>query len=165
MPVAPIMRWLSIAAFIQPVSGLFGLVLLAQGLAKRHLFSGLTSGIVLSLVFIISVNFGVEVLAMSYAATGYILFVPIFLYVSRNTGINLKDFFFSVWRAAVSTLCTVLLVYCINFSSLIEFPLLRLLIVFIQFGLFYFTLLILLPGGRIHLLGLRDRFKQAIFKN
>ena len=165
LPVAPIMRWLSVAAFLQPVSGLFGLVLLAQGLAKRHLYSGLISAIVLSFVFISSVNFGVETLAMIYAATGYVLFVPIFLFVSRNTGINLKDFFLSVWRAALSTLCAVLLLYFINFSRLIEFQILKLLIDFIQFGLFYFTLLILLPGGRLHLLGLRDRFKQAIIKN
>ena len=165
MPVAPIMKWLAVAAFLQPVAGLYVMVLIAQGLAKRHLHSGLISGIFLSIVFIITVNYGVETLAMAYAATGYILFVPIFLYVSRNTGISLKDFFLGIWRAALSTVGAVFVVYLFDFYNTMESQFLRLTLEFIQFSFFYFVFLLIIPGGKSHLLSLKNRLKQALSKN
>lgn len=109
--VAPIASWLAVAAFLQPVAGLFGAVLMAKGLANRHFRCGLASSVFLTLIFAFSVRHGVEALAIGYALSGYILFLPVFLYASKGTGIHLSDFFAGVWRPALASIASAALVY------------------------------------------------------
>ncbi|WP_370390809.1 lipopolysaccharide biosynthesis protein [uncultured Winogradskyella sp.] len=164
LPVAPIMQWLAVAAFLQPVAGLFGVVLLALGLAKRHMHCGLISGIVLSLVFLISVNYGVEVLAMAYAISGYVLFIPIFLYASKNTGINLSDFYKGVWRAALASIISVIILSFIDFADYFDNIYLSVFIKAFEFIITYLAFILILPGGKTLLLMIVNRIRQSLLK-
>ncbi|WP_417860046.1 lipopolysaccharide biosynthesis protein [Winogradskyella sediminis] len=164
LPVVPIMQILAVAAFLQPVSGLFGVVLLAKGLAKRHLHCGLISAVVISITFLVSVNYGVKVLTMAYALTGYILFVPIFLYASKGTGITLIDFVHGVWRSAISAIIAALVIYYIDLSKLTNSSLLNLSIIGLLFGIVYLLIVLWLPGGKMQLISLKNRLKEAVKK-
>ncbi|NRD23240.1 lipopolysaccharide biosynthesis protein [Winogradskyella litoriviva] len=162
LPVVPIMKYLAIAAFLQPVSGLFGVVLLALGHAKRHLYCGFISAIAISITFLVSVNYGVEVLAISYAITGYILFVPIFLYASNGTGITLLDFMTGVWRSAVGSISAAVMIVYIDFSTFFQSSFINLVIITLEFTVFYIVCIFILPGGKTQLIELLNRLKQAV---
>lgn len=164
LPVVPIMKWLAVAAFLQPVSGLFGVVLLALGHAKRHLQCGLISAVVISITFLISVQYGVVALTVAYAAAGYALFVPIFLYASKGTGINLMDFLKGVWRAAVASIVATILLHVIDLSMISESGFVDLILVGLEFALFYMACIMILPGGKAQLLKLFNRLKHAVTK-
>lgn len=164
MPVVPIMEWLAVAAFLQPVSGLFGSVLMALGLTKRHLYSGLISAVVISTVFLISVHQGVETMIIAYVLVNYLLFIPIFLYVSKDTGIKLKDFLEGVWRAAVASIVAAVFILIVDFSMLTESSFLDFMLIAVEYALFYALCILLLPGGKPQLLKLFNRIKHAISK-
>lgn len=164
LPVVPIMKWLAVAAFLQPVAGLFGIVLLALGHAKRHLHCGLISAVVVSITFLISVQYGVVALAIAYAISGYALFVPIFLYAAKGTGIKLIDFVKGVWRAAVASIVATILLQVIDLSMISESSFIDLIVVGLEFLLFYVICIVLLPGGKEQLLKLFNRLKHALSK-
>lgn len=164
LPVVSIMEWLSVAVFLQPVAGMFGIVLLALGMAKKHLHSGLISAVVTSIVFLVSVKYGVKALTMAYAISGYVLFVPIFLYVSKDTGIRLRDFFEGIWRAAVASVVAVIILRIYDFSTIFDSSFIDLIIVGMEFSLIYVASIMLLPGGKAQLLKLYHQLRQAISK-
>ncbi|OBX25519.1 O-antigen/teichoic acid export membrane protein [Gelidibacter algens] len=163
-PVVPIMKWLAVAAFLQPVAGLFGIVLLALGHAKRHLHCGLISAVVVSITFLISVQYGVVTLAIAYAISGYVLFVPIFLYAAKGSGITLVDFIKGVWRAALAAIVATILLQVLDVSMISESSFIDLILVGLEFVLFYIGCIIILPGGKAQLLKLFNRLKHAVSK-
>lgn len=162
LAAATYVRWLAVAAFLQPVAGLFGAVLMALGLANRHFRCGLTSSIILSIVFLVSIHWGVETLAISYAVCGYFLFVPIFLYASKGTGIYLSDFFLGCWRPGVASLITVGVSLFFD-SRLPETHIfVQLVILGFGFAFSYLGLIAVLPGGYREMKLLVKRVVDAI---
>jgi PST family polysaccharide transporter len=101
---AEIAKWLAVSSFLQPVAGLFGVVLMAKGLAKRHLRCGAVAALVVTIAFVLGVTHGPVAMSKYYAAAQYLIFVPIFIYASRDTGIRIGDFFRGVYRQAIGAL-------------------------------------------------------------
>lgn len=162
LKAASVTRWLSLSSFLQPVAGVFGIVLMASGLAHRHFRCGLISSIVISLTFLISVRFGVETLALAYALSGYILFIPIFLYASKGTGIHIIDFLRGTWKPALTSFmagCSLFFLRSFFYSENVWLLLFQGMILF---SLSYISILMLLPHGREELMELLSRVLKAL---
>lgn len=160
--VAPIASWLAVAAFLQPVAGLFGAVLMAKGLANRHFRCGVAGSLFIVIVFASTVRHGVEVLVIGYAFSGYLLFLPVFLYASKGTGIHLSDFLSSVWRPALASIVSAFLLYFLR-HSLPPLPSwAELCLLAIVHGLVTIGLVVLLPGGWRMLCELHRHLRSAL---
>ena len=159
-----IAKWLALASFLQPVAGVFGMVLMALGLANRHLRCGLVSAILLSLTFLLSVRYGVETLAICYALSGYVLFVPIFLYASKGTGICLRDFIRGVWRPALASVIAAAILYWVKPALVQTLVLMSLILNLGLFGLTYVAVFAALPGGAHDIRKLYLRLVEGIRK-
>jgi len=164
LPAANIAKWLACASFLQPVAGVFGMVLMALGLANRHLRCGLISAILLSLTFLLSVRYGVETLAICYAISGYVLFVPIFLYAAKGTGIRLRHFIRGVWRPALASVFAAQSLFLVKSAIIQPHVLMSLILNLSLFGLVYLMLFVALPGGARDLRGLSLRLMDGIRK-
>ena len=162
LPAAGIARWLAFASFLQPVAGVFGSVLTALGLANRHLRCGLASALAVSTTFAISVRGGLETLALAYAIANYALFLPIFLYASRGTGITLGDFFGSVWRPALAAVVAGLAIAPLRAALPAASPILLLGATTVAYGIIYLGLFAILPGGMGDLRMLIVRVRGAL---
>jgi PST family polysaccharide transporter len=159
--VAPLASWLAVAGFLQPVAGLFGAVLTARGLANRHFRCGLASALVLTFVFAITVSYGVNVLAMGYALSGYLLFIPIFLYASKDTGIHIYDFLRGIWRPAFSSIVSAFVLYVtIQFMRPLA-PWIELMVLGVLHALVVVIFLLILPGGKKAIRELFHHLKSA----
>lgn len=162
LPAAGIARWLAFASFLQPVAGVFGSVLIALGLANRHLKCGLAAAIVTSTTFAISVRGGAESLSLAYAIANYVLFLPTFLYACRGTGIGLGDFFVSVWRPAFAAVAAGLAVLPLRVPLTGASPVLLLGVSAAAYGALYLALFAVLPGGMADLKRLLSRVRGAL---
>lgn len=162
LPAAGIARWLAFASFLQPVAGVFGSVLIALGLANRHLRCGLAAAIVISITFVVSVRGGLETLSLAYALANYALFIPTFVYASRGTGIGLGDFFGSVWRPALAATVAGLAVLPLRSAFPPVFPILLLVVLATAYGIAYLLLFAIIPGGMRDLRMLVARVRGAL---
>lgn len=147
MAAAEIARWLAVSSFLQPVAGLFGVVLMSKGLANRHMRCGLVSAIAMSLSFVVGVFQGPVVMAIYYAVVQYILFVPIFLYASRGTGIHLRDFFANVHRQAAGAVFAGVATHLLRSFAQLPLGLPGFLASLGCFTAVYATFSCLVPGG------------------
>lgn len=160
--IAPWASWLAVASFLQPVAGLFGAVLTAKGLANRHLRCGLVSSFVVALTFVATVPHGIDSLVKAYALSGYVLFLPVFLYASRGTGIVLSDFMAAVWRPAACSILAAAFIFFLR-PALPPMPAwLELGSLAAAFAALYGGLLLLVPGGRAMLHGLWNHLHGAL---
>jgi O-antigen/teichoic acid export membrane protein len=92
----PLFRVLSIAAFIQPVTGTLGVVLITAGLTRRHLFLGILNAGAMVTSFIVGLKWGTIGVASSYAAMNYLVLLPFLYFSFRGTYVRVSDFFLSI---------------------------------------------------------------------
>lgn len=159
---ADIARWLAIAAFLQPVAGLFGVVLVALGLADRHFRCGLFAAIILSIIFLVTVKHGVEALAIGYAVSGYLVFLPIFLYASKGTGIRLSDFCQGIWRPTLASIAAAILLFFSEYFYSSSISIFYIFSVLLAYSVFYIGIYCVLPGGAIHLCSVLKQLCMAL---
>lgn len=161
LAVAPLAGWLAVAAFLQPVAGLFGAVLMAKGLANRHFRCGFASALFLTLVFITTIPHGVEILVIGYALSGYVLFLPVFIYASRGTAITLADFCSGVWRPAFASIVSAALLYLLRLKLPNLPPAGELSLLAFAFTAITSACYLALPGGWRTLHELQHHIKSA----
>jgi PST family polysaccharide transporter len=91
-PSVPVLRWLSIAAAVQPVAALTGPVLMARDRANWFFRLGVLSTLVFVAGFLLTVSIGIVAVAVGYAVTNFIV-APAVIYVSygRAYGGRLTD--------------------------------------------------------------------------
>jgi PST family polysaccharide transporter len=146
-PASEIATWLAVVSFLQPCSGLFGVVLVAKGLVRRHLACGIVGAIVTSASFLVGIPYGTVALAKCYAVGQYAMFLPMFLYASRDTSIVPADFLKAVWRPALATIVAGVGTLTMPSSWCVPLPMFQLLISLAGFAAIYLACYGVLPGG------------------
>lgn len=118
-----IFRILAIAAFIQPVSTTWGLILLSTGKSSRYFRWGVVNSIVISISFFCGLAWGTKGVASAYAIATYLLLYPTLAYAMTESPIKIYDFFTSISKPLLSSLsmgigCWYLLNIMSQFSEL-----------------------------------------------
>ncbi|MCH6255469.1 lipopolysaccharide biosynthesis protein [Puniceicoccaceae bacterium K14] len=89
--VTPLFKALAIAGFIQPVSSMRGVIMLAAGNSKRNLLSGIVTSIVIALAFVVGISWGALGVAYAYSLAVWLLAMPMHSYAIRGTSIRTLD--------------------------------------------------------------------------
>jgi PST family polysaccharide transporter len=138
---------LAVAAFIQPVSGTTGMVLISTGQSRLYLKLGLISSLFICLSFVAGLPWGAKGVATGYAIINYVLLFPVLFYSFKNTAVNIKDFFSAIIKPLIASIamalgCLGVLMYLVDFNVF-----LALVISFLSSALIYFILFSIMPGG------------------
>jgi hypothetical protein len=98
---------------------------------------------------------------MGYALSGYLLFIPIFLYASKDTGIHIYDFLRGIWRPAFSSIVSAFVLYVtIQFMRPLA-PWIELMVLGVLHALVVVIFLLILPGGKKAIRELFHHLKSA----
>lgn len=90
---AYIFQLLAIAAFIQPVGGTSGVVLITMGQTKKYFILGVVNAVFTVLGYFIGINWGVTGVAISYIIVNYALFIPSLYWGFKDTPADVYSFF------------------------------------------------------------------------
>jgi PST family polysaccharide transporter len=90
--VSPIFSVLAIAAFIQPVAGFAGSLMLARGQGARYVQVGLCTTAVYVASFAIGLPWGPRGVAISYTLTNYLVLWPWMTWAFRDSPVSFGDF-------------------------------------------------------------------------
>jgi PST family polysaccharide transporter len=90
--VSIIFSYLAIAAFIQPAAGFVGSLVLSLGQGRRYLQCGSFNAVVISIGFVIGIQWGPVGVAISYVICGYIVFYPWIWWALRESPVRFSDF-------------------------------------------------------------------------
>ena len=138
---------LAVAAFIQPVSGTAGMVLISTGQSRLYLKLGLVSSVFICFSFVVGLPWGARGVATGYAIINYLLLMPVLYYAFKNTAVNIKNFLSSIIRPLVASI--VMAVGCfelLNYTAdLNVFYILT--IGFLSASFFYLIIFSIMPGG------------------
>ena len=104
LEASEIFRLLAIAAFIQPVSTTWGLLLISSGKSKRYLRLGLFNSVFISISFGCGLAWGAKGVAISYAIATYLLLYPTLVYSMFDSSVTVRDFFSSIFKPLLSSL-------------------------------------------------------------
>lgn len=112
-----IFKILAIAAFVQPVSGTLGMVLISTGRSRLYLKMGVFSAVVICSSFAMGLPWGGKGVAAGYAAANYLVLFPTVYYTFKGTAIRSKDFLYAVGKPLISSLIMVagcFLLFCFS---------------------------------------------------
>lgn len=98
LDAAEIFGILAVAAFIQPVAGLRGLVLLASGRGSRYFRWGLINAVAAVVSFLCGIPWGAKGVAAAYCIMTYLILHPSLIYVFKGSSIRPGDFYRAVAR-------------------------------------------------------------------
>jgi len=143
-----IFKILCIAAFIQPVAGTVGLVLVSLGQSKRFFTFGTINSIFIVISFILGLPWGAIGVAVAYTVATYVLLAPILWYCFRRSPISITDFFSAISLPVVAGLCMGAAIFA-GYSFLANQPDIVVVGACFVIGLLtYLLALVLMPGGR-----------------
>jgi len=148
---ADIFKILCINAFIQPVQGTAGLVLVTLGQSKRYLTLGTISSIIIVISFILGLPWGAIGVAAAYTIASYLLLVPILWYCFKRTPISIPDFFSAIVRPVIASMIMGLIIFTIRLYLTEVSNIVSIGCSFIIGFLAYLVAFLLLPGGLLHL--------------
>ncbi len=147
--VAPLFSLLALTAFIQPVAGLRGMVLLSSGQSGRYAQWGILNAVCVSIAFIVGVQWGSIGVAIAYAVVNYTILYPSLLFVFKKTPLRSSDFFIPISGPAIASIVAVFMSWAIVRADWIDQLCLVLKIVSLggSFVVAYFICTVLLPSG------------------
>jgi PST family polysaccharide transporter len=90
--VVPIFSCLAVAAFIQPVSGFAGSLMMSLGQGRRYLQCGTFNTITYVAGFIIGLPWGPVGVALAYAIVNYVFLYTWMAWVFRGSPVSFRDF-------------------------------------------------------------------------
>lgn len=82
----PVLRWLAIAGFMQPLMNSLGWLYISQGRARELLRWGLVSGLLIVMSFVLGLPHGPVGVARAYALTICIVVVPLAIWFAGSSG-------------------------------------------------------------------------------
>jgi len=134
-----IFRILAISAFIHPVLGTTGLILVTSGQVKKHFRIGWINALFMVLGFAIGVQWGIAGVAISQVVVLYLSLLPILIYTFRGTSLSVLAYFKEIAFPISFSLISGMAMYIlkINFS---QFP----AVLLCGFGLFLGAILYIL---------------------
>ena len=156
----PIFKFLMPAAFIGTFNVSFGWVLISLNRADRLFKLGVATSIINVAIFLVSVRWGVLGLAAAYGFSRIIIFVPAIIYAYRGTFLRLRDLAATLYRPALASIASMILVTFINSLSVGNLnALLRLSISFVIYSFSYLSIWLLTPNGKSILLEMFSMLK------
>ena len=158
----PIFQALALAAFIQPVASLRGLVILSSGRSRDYLLLGIVNTIVVCAAFVVGLRWGPFGIAIAYCLATYVLLYPTMMLSFRSTSIGMGDVWTSIRQPALTSLAAALVVFVlVRPSSTEDVPIaLALGIKAAGFGAVWLLSNALWPGGWRVLRDVRSLFRQ-----
>ena len=145
---APIFAALAITSFIQPVASLRGLVLLSTEQTKRYWQWGVINAVVVSLSFVIGVQWGAVGIALAYAIANYSLLYPSMYWIFENTPLHVSDFFLAIYRACFASLLAGLSVSFLAVRISLWPIIWQIFSLGLLFSIIYLLIFLLIRGGR-----------------
>lgn len=160
-----IFRILAVAAFIQPVSGTSGMVLVSTGQSRIYFKLGVFSALVFCLSFVAGLPWGNIGVATGYSIANYLILFPILFYSYRHTSVKRTSFLKAVFNPLVASigmgLCLFLLTIYIDTINIFIF-----LISSCLFCTFVYLLIYsIIPGGLMELKGYYDYCILTFIRN
>ncbi len=114
MGASEIFKILALSAFIQPISGTTGMVMISTGRSRLYLKLGLLNTIIVCGFFVAGIPWGAKGVAIGYAVANYLILFPFLMFSFKETGIRVQDFFCSIFRPFIS--CIVMVSVCRIFN-------------------------------------------------
>lgn len=90
--VVPVFRILAVVGLVQVADGTRGVVLLSQGLSRRHMTWGVINAVVVVCAFVAGLPFGIVGVAGAYAVVSYALLLPSLYYCFAGTPVTVGHF-------------------------------------------------------------------------
>jgi PST family polysaccharide transporter len=90
--VVPVVRILAIIGLVSAADGTRGVVLLSQGLSRRHFKWGLINAVALVCAFLAGLPFGIVGVAAAYTVASYVLLLPSLYYCFSGTPVSVGLF-------------------------------------------------------------------------
>lgn len=156
---------LALSAFIQPVAGTRGMVLISMGHSTKYFYWGVFNSIFVIIGFIVGIQFGLHGLAYAYAIVNYALLIPSLSYSFKGTPLSLLDFFKGVFAPAIASLISGAIVYYLDSLELLHVHELVIIILFgLLFVIIYISLFMITSGTRKHIEDVMDVGKILLTK-
>ena len=144
---ADIFKILCIVAFIQPVAGTAGLVLISLGQSKRYFTIGTINSIIIVGSFILGLPWGAIGVAVAYTIVNYVILVPMLWYSFRRSPISIMDFFSAISRPAVASIIMGFVILAVHLYLTNVVDIVSVGCSFIVGFLTYLMVLLIVPGG------------------
>jgi O-antigen/teichoic acid export membrane protein len=96
---------LAIAAFLQPVAGLRGMVLLSNGSGRRYFYWGVCNALIALTAILAGLPWGAGGVAVAYCLAGYVQLHPSLIYTLKGTAVRPADFYAAVAKPAIAAVC------------------------------------------------------------
>jgi O-antigen/teichoic acid export membrane protein len=158
-----VFKVLTLAGFIQVVSGTPGVVLLSLGQSRRYLQAGILSTIFTIISFIIGIQYGAIGVAKSYTVMSYVTVPAVFLFAFRGVPVHFFDFLSGMWRVCVACVFGGAVVIAVT-TNLPEMSLwVALFVKGVLGGCVMIITLLLLPGGSKQLMLIWKLVKMNIY--
>lgn len=151
-----VFRYLAIAAFLQPVASLGGVVLLSSGQARRYFHWGIVNSAVTVLAFLIGIRWGISGVAIGYCVGTYLLLYPGLWFIFRQSPVGLKDFHAAIWRPSIATAAAVSAALLLRQAMSTDSALFSLVSEWTAGAGVYLSVYLCLPGGWRELASLLD---------
>jgi PST family polysaccharide transporter len=114
LAAASVLQILAIAACVDGLTSTFGIVMITSGRTKAYLNLGVYQALLLSITFVIGVNWGLIGIAWATVIFTYMTLVPLAWFSFRQTPISLAVFFRAVSLPAVSTIITAIILMMVH---------------------------------------------------
>jgi len=146
----PVFRALGPASFLATTNVASGWVFISSGQTDRQLKWGVFASFFFTAGIVTGLSWGAIGVAYAVSISRLILKIPGLLYCYAKTPIRISDFGLAIWRPAVASISSGILLYLIETNLLdgLEQIMLRLMILFSIYMLLYISVFIALPGGR-----------------
>src|SRR5690606_36051828 len=109
-----IFQLLAVAAFIQPVGGTSGVVLITMGQTKKYFILGVVNAVVTVVGYAIGIKWGVAGVAISYIIVNYVTFLPSLYWAFRDTPVRLSNFLSEIAYPVVFSVISGLIGYSVK---------------------------------------------------
>jgi len=150
LAMVPVFQILAIAAFLEPVTGMRGSVLVSLGKTRRYFWWGIGNAISVAISFIIGVRWGMIGVAVSYTVTRYILLWPGTYFCFKDTPVRVRDFFEAIWQAALASLIMAFALFFLERSF--DLPPYQKILICVPMGLLIYTAVwLIFPEGLLRI--------------
>ena len=139
---------LALVAFVQPVIGLTGTVLVTLGQGGRYFRLGLFTAIITVISFFIGLPWGARGVAIGYCLATYIRLHPALMYAFHKTPIRPSDFYRSIAKPCLASFVMGLVAVIVRGRLTAASEAVVLALLFPLSALIYLGVFALLPGGR-----------------